>query len=156
MSWVDHGPISVPPKSTVTFAAVLLAGVALFGAGYGVHAVWRAGGPASAGSGDQSQDAQAITARPLVDLTAAEQKPPPPANAAPAANAVAEKDESDEEANSIAERTAAAQAVQSKPAQQTGDIDQILTSPSEKPQAPAKPSTDESAPGAPNKNDVPF
>jgi hypothetical protein len=156
MSWIESGPVSTPSRSTVTFVAVALAAVAVFGAGYGLHEVWRAGGPATAGAGDASQDAQAIAARPLVDLTAVEQKPPPAANAAPAANAVSEKDESDEEANSIAEKTAAAQAVQSKPAQQPGDIDQILTSPSERPQAPAKPSTDEGAPGSPSKSDVPF
>ena len=156
MSWTERGPISVPPTSTVIFIAVVLAAVALFGAGYGAHAVWRSTGPASAGSGDQGQDAAAVAARPLVDITAVEQ-PPPAANAAPAAaNAIAAKDESDDEANTIAQKTAAAQAVQAKPAQQPADIDQILTSPSEKPQPPAKPSTDESAPGAPAKSDVPF
>lgn len=157
MSWIESGPVSNPPKSTVTFVAVVLAATALFGAGYGAHAVWRAGGPASAGSGDEGRDAQAIGARPLVELPPAVVPPPPAANTAAAANATASEDRSDDEANTIAEKTAAAQAVQSKPAaQQPGDIDQILTSPSEKPQPPAKPSTDESAPGAPNKSDVPF
>jgi hypothetical protein len=45
--------------------------------------------------------------------------------------------------------------VQSKTAQQPSDIDQMMASPTEKPQAPAKPSTDEGAPGAPT-NSVPF
>jgi hypothetical protein len=157
MSWIESGPVSVPPKSTVTFIAAVLIAAALAGAGYGLHAVWRAGGPASAGSGDQGQDAQAVSARPLVELPPAVAPPPPAANTAAASNAAAAADdESDAEANTIAQKTAAAQAVQSKPAQQPGDIDQILTSPSEKPQPPAKPSTDEGAPGAPTKNDVPF
>ena len=154
MSWSESGPVSTPPRSTVTFVAAALAAVAVVGAGFGVHAVWRAGGPASAGSGDQGQDAQAISAKPLVDIPAVEQ-PPVTTNAAPAANATSAKDEDEAEANSIAAKTAAAQAVQSKPADQPTDIDQMMTSPSEKPQAPAKPNTDEGAPGAPT-NSVPF
>jgi len=153
MSWSESGPVSTPPRSTVTFVAAALAVVAVVGVGYGAHAVWRAGGSSSVGSGDESQDAQAISARPLVDIPAVEQ--PPVANAAPAANAMASKDQDQAEANTIAEKTAAAQAVQSKPADQATDIDQMMASPSEKPQAPAKPSTDEGAPGAPT-NAVPF
>jgi hypothetical protein len=132
--------------------AAVLAAVAVVGLGYGVHAVWRAVGPASVGSGDQGQDAAAISAKPLVDIPAVEQ--PPVANTAPAANAAAARNDEDE-ANTIAAKTAAAQAVQSKPAEQPTDIDQMMASPSEKPQAPAKPSTDEGAPGAPT-NAVPF
>ena len=137
----------------MTFVAVALAAVAVFGVGYGVHAVWRAGGPSAVGSGDEAQDSQAAIAKPLVDIPAVEQ-PPVATNAAPAAaNAVASKDQ--DEANSIAEKTAAAQAVQSKPAEQPTDIDQMMASPSEKPQPPAKPSADEGAPGSPT-NSVPF
>jgi hypothetical protein len=154
MSWSETGPVSTPPRSTVTFIAIVLSVVALFGVGYGMRAVWRAGGPATAGSGDEVQDSQAVGAKPLVDITAVEQPPVAANAAAPAANAAA-KNEDDEEANSIAEKTAAAQAVQSKTAEQPTDIDQMMASPSEKPQAAAKPSTDESAPGAPT-NSVPF
>lgn len=152
MSWSESGPISTPPRSTVTLVAAALACVAVIAVGYSARAVWRAGGPASIGSGDASQDSQAVIAKPLLDIPAAEQ--PPVANAAPAANAVA-KETDEAEANSIAEKTAAAQAVQSKPADQPTDIDQMMASPSEKPQPPAKPSTDEGAPGAPT-NAVPF
>ena len=152
MSWSETGPVSTPPRSTVTFVALVLAVVAVVGVGYGARAVWRAGGPA-VGSGDQNQDAQASPARPLVDIPAVEQ--PPVAASAPAANAVAAKDQDADEANTIAAKTAAAQAVQSKPADQPTDIDQMMASPSEKPQAPAKPNTDEGAPGAPT-NSVPF
>jgi hypothetical protein len=154
MSWSESGPVSTPPRSTVTLVAAGLACVAVFAVGYGAHAVWRAGGPSAIGSGDASQDSQATVARPLVDIPAVEQ-PPVATNAAPAANTAAAKDEDEDEANSIAAKTAAAQAVQSKPADQPTDIDQMMASPSEKPQPPAKPSTDEGAPGAPT-NAVPF
>ncbi|HEX3407228.1 MAG TPA: hypothetical protein VHS81_08325, partial [Caulobacteraceae bacterium] len=75
MSWSESGPISTPPRSTVTFVAAALAAVAVFGVGWGVHAVWRAGGPASVGSGDQGQDAQAVAAKPLLDIPGVEQPP---------------------------------------------------------------------------------
>ena len=154
MSWSETGPVSTPPRSTVTFVALLLAGAAVFGVGFGMHSVWRVGGETSADAGDESRDAQAVGAKPLVDIPAVEQ--PPVAAAAPAAN-VAAKAADEDEANSIAEKTAAAQAVQSKPAQQPTDIDQMMASPSEKPQSAAKPSTDESAPGGPASNSsVPF
>ncbi|HEY1425049.1 MAG TPA: hypothetical protein VGF50_00125 [Caulobacteraceae bacterium] len=155
MSWTESGPVSTPPKATVSLVAVALAAVALFGVGYGVHAVWRGLGPAAAGSGDEARDSQAVAARPLVDIPAVEQ-PPVTTNAAPAAaNAAAAKDQDEAAANTIAAKTAAAQAVQSKPADQPPDIDQMMTSPSEKPQTAAKPTTDEGAPGAPT-NNVPF
>lgn len=155
MSWTETGPISTPPRSTVTLVAFLLAAAALVGVGYGVHEVWRGGGSVGVGSGDEARDARAVAAKPLIDIPAVEQ-PPVAANAAPAgANAVADKDQDEADANTIAAKTAAAQAVQSKPADQPPDIDQLMTSPSEKPQAPAKPSTDEGAPGGPN-NSVPF
>jgi hypothetical protein len=154
MSWSESGPISTPPRSMVTFVAIVLAGVAVFSVGYGVRATMRAGGPAAAGSGDQGLDSQAAIAKPLVDIPAVEQ--PPVAAAAPvAANAAAAKQDDEDDANSVAEKTAAAQAAQSKPAQQPTDIDQMMASPSEKPQPPAKPSADESAPGSPT-NSVPF
>jgi hypothetical protein len=155
MSWSETGPVSTPPRGTVTFVALLLVAAAVFGVGFGMHSVWRVGGETAAGSGDASQDAAAASARPLVDIPAVEQ-PPVATNAAPAANAAA-KDEDEDEANSIAEKTAAAQAVQSKTAEQPTDIDQMMASPSEKPQSAAKPSTDESAPGGPATNSsVPF
>ena len=57
---------------------------------------------------------------------------------------------------SIAGKTAAAQALQSKPSSPSGNIDDILTSPQEKPPAPVKSPTDEAPPTAPVKSDVPF
>ncbi len=155
MSWSEAGPISTPPRSMVTLVAIVLAGVAVFSVGYGVRATMRAGGPAAGGTGDQGLDSQASVAKPLVDIPAVEQ--PPVAAAAPAAanTAAAAKDDDEDDANSVAEKTAAAQAAQSKPAQQPTDIDQMMASPSEKPQAAAKPSADETAPGSPT-NSVPF
>jgi hypothetical protein len=156
MSWSETGPVSTPPRGTVTFIALLLVVVAVFGVGFGMRSVWRVGGETAAGAGDESQDAAAASARPLVDIPAVEQPPVATNAAAPAANTAA-KDEDEDEANSIAEKTAAAQAVQSKTAEQPTDIDQMMASPSEKPQSAAKPSTDESAPGGPASNSsVPF
>jgi hypothetical protein len=156
MSWSETGPVSTPPRATVALVAFVLVGAAVFGVGFGMHSVWRVGGDAAAGSGDESRDAAAVGARPLVDIPAVEQPPVAANAAAPAANTAA-KDEDEDEANSIAEKTAAAQAVQSKTAQQPTDIDQMMASPTEKPQPPAKPSTDESAPGGPASNSsVPF
>ena len=156
MSWSETGPVSTPPRATVTLVALLLAGAAVFGVGYGIHAVQRAGGESGVGSGDESVDAQAVGARPIVDIPAVEQPPVATNAAAPAAN-TATKNTDEDEANSIAEKTAAAQAVQSKTAEQPTDIDQMMASPTEKPQAAAKPSTDESAPGGPATNSsVPF
>ena len=157
MSWSEAGPISTPPRSMVTLVAIVLAGVAVFSVGYGVRATMRVGGPAAGGTGDQGLDSQASVAKPLVDIPAVEQ-PPVATNAAPAAaanTAASAKNDDEDDANSVAEKTAAAQAAQSKPAQQPTDIDQMMASPSEKPQAPAKPSADESAPGSPT-NSVPF
>jgi hypothetical protein len=154
MAWIDNGPVALPTKPLVIFVGVILFAVAVGGAGLGVHAVWRPAGAASAGSGDEGLDAQAIAARPIVELP-----PPPqaaPVAAAPATNAAVVKKNDEDDSNAIAAKTAAAQAVQANPAKKASDIDDILTSSSEKPQPPAKPSTDESAPGVPAKSDVPF
>ena len=148
MSWTDDGPISLPPQGVVYAAAALVGLAALGGIGVGFRAGWRdAGRPAVAGS-DQSQPDSATPAKPIVDIAAVEQQPP-----APAANATADNDE--DATNAIDVKTAQAQAIQSKQATSTATIDEILTPPTEKPQAPAKPTTDEQAPGSP-KSDVPF
>ncbi|MGH6957632.1 MAG: hypothetical protein ACREEW_13285 [Caulobacteraceae bacterium] len=152
MAWIENGPVSIPPKPVVRTVAVLVAVVALAGIGYGLREGWRDGGRSAIGATDSTDDvAAAVQAQPLVTLPPVE--PPAPSNAAPAANALADKDE--DAANAIAEKTAAAQAAQSKPAQSVPDIDDILTSSSEKPQAPAKGSGDQSGAGS-AKNEVPF
>ena len=149
MSWTDNGPVSVPPPGVVWAAAALVGLAALGGVGVGFRAGWRDAGRPTVGGADQAQPDSAVAAKPIVDVAAIEQPPP-----APAANSTSQ----DEEAatNDIAVKTAAAQAIQSKQATSTATIDEILTPPSEKPQAPAKPTTDEQAPGGPGKSDVPF
>ena len=150
MSWTEHGPVSLPPRPVAYFAGAILIAAAIVGVGLGVHAGWRNDRPAL-GSSDQSSGVDgAIPARPLVEL------PPPPqqeAAANTASNATDSQDQA-EDSNTIDVQTAAAQEVQSKPSKSNANIDDILTSSTEKPQAPAKPSTDESAP--PGKSDVPF
>lgn len=154
MAWIENGPVSLPTRPVITAVALAVGLAAVVGVGIGFRAGWRDGGHSSIGGIDSADDtAQAIPAKPLVDLPTV--TPQQTTTAAPAANATADNDD-DEDTNDIAEKTAAAQAVQSKPAQAGADIDDILTSSSEKPQAPAKPATDEDAPGSPVKGDVPF
>jgi hypothetical protein len=150
MSWTDTGPVSVPPRPVAYFAGALLVAAAIVGVGLGFRASWRNGDRASSSLDQTAGVDAAIPARPLVEL------PAPPQQVAAAntvaANSTDDQDEADD--NSIAAKTAAAQEVQSNPSKSNADIDDVLTSSSEKPQAPAKPSTDESAP--PGKSDVPF
>jgi len=153
MAWIDNGPVALPTGRTLTLAAALIGAAALVGAGYGFSSGWRGGAQRVAGAVDPNQDIdQAVDAKPLVTLT------PPTAPAATnlaASNAIEAKKSDDEDAsNEIAAKTAAVEAVQSKPAQQAPDIDDLLTSPTEKPQAPAKPNPADEAP--PLKTDVPF
>ena len=153
MAWIENGPVSLPSGGTRAIAAAMICLAALAGVGLGFSTGWRGGEQRVAGAIDPNQDIdQAPDANPLVNLV--EPTAPAAANVA-AANAIEAKksDDDDDDSNEIAAKTAAAQAVQSKPADKPADIDDILTSSSEKPQAPAKPTTDEQAPP---KTDVPF
>lgn len=156
MAWIENGPVSLPRGGAITFAVLLIGGAALAGAGFGFSAGWRGGEQRAAGAIDPNQDIdQAVDAKPLITIGAPPTPPPPVTNAAPANTVVAKKAAAtDDDSNDIDARTAAVQAVQSKPAQTAPDIDDLLASPTEKPQAAAKPTTDESAP--PAKSDVPF
>ena len=154
MAWIENGPVSLPPGPTVALAALVIGVAALAGVGLGFSAGWRGGEQRVAGAIDPNQDIdQAADAKPLVTLV--EPTAPAAANVA-AANAVEAKksDDDGDDSNQIAAQTAAVQAVQSKPADDPKNIDDLLTSPTEKPQAAAKPTTDEQAP--PAKTDVPF
>jgi len=154
MAWTqDHtDPVSIPPRGVVYGAATAVALAAVIGLGVGFRSGWRDGDRAPLGATDQTQGADtAIIAKPIVDIPQVEQ--PAPANVV-ASNAAASDDEDD--SNSIAAKTAAAQALQSKAVTTTPTLDDVEASPSEKPAAPAKPSTDEGEPGAPVKTDVPF
>jgi len=153
MSWSDthHGPVSIPPRGVVYGAATAVALAAVIGLGIGFRAGWRDGGRTPFGASDQSQGVDsAVIAKPVVDIPQVEQQAPP----AVAANAIDNSDDND--SNAIAAKAAAAQALQSKPVTTTPTIDDVEASPSEKPEAAAKPSTDEGEPGAPVKTDVPF
>src|SRR5579863_5506092 len=148
MAWTDNGPVSVPPRPVVYGAALVVALAALSGVGIGIRAAWRDNRPELSG-GQAGPDDQAVIARPIVDIPAVEQQAAA-ANVATTGSAAA----ADETAasNELAAKTAAAQAIQSKPSQSSGDIDAVMASSSEKPQAPAKPAQDETPP----KSDVPF
>jgi hypothetical protein len=150
--WIGNGPVSLPPRSLaygVGFALILLAAA---GVGLGLRASWREAGAPELGGGEAGDAAgsDTLTAKPIVEL-------PPPVAAADnsASNADADAVE-DAKADALAAKTEAAQAVQAKPSKTGADIDDILTSTSEKPPAPAKPATDEAPPSAPVKSDVPF
>jgi hypothetical protein len=154
MAWIQNGPVSVPPTPVVGFIAFVIGATALGAVGLGVRASWRDVSRPAAGEIDTQVSSQAIAAQPIVELPQPQQQAVAAATAAAAStnSARAAADTSDD----IAAKTAAAQAVQSKPSQASGNIDDILTSSSEKPQAPAKPSTDEVPPSGPPKSDVPF
>jgi hypothetical protein len=149
-AWTENGPISLPPKSLALSVGAALCLLACVGVGMGIRASWKEnGGPDLAGAASESADsADALTAKPIVDL------PPPPV--ADAANEVTADTKDDSKDDAIQERTAEAQQVQATTSKSGADIDQILTSPTEKPPAPAKPATDETPPGPPVKSDVPF
>ncbi len=146
MTWTDHGPISLPPRTAVYGAALIIAVAGLAGVGVGFRASLReAGRPGLAGAVSQPDD-QAVLARPIVDIPSVEQQA---AAANTASNAAAGEEAA---SNELAAKTAALQAAQSQPSQGGDNIDQMMASPTEKPQAPAKPILDE----APPKSDVPF
>ena len=155
MAWIQNGPVSLPPQSAVSVAGTIVAVLAVAGAGMGFRAAWRDGGRPGLASGDQALAVDgAITAKPIVEIPSMIQQPA----AANTAQAAAADDSSDngDDSNAIAAKTAAAQAAQSRTARPPANIDDMMTSPSEKPQTPAKSATDESPPGAPVKSDVPF
>jgi hypothetical protein len=153
-AWTENGPVSLPPRSLAYSAGVLLLVLVFVGLGLGLKAAWRdSGAPGLAGAGAASaNDADTLVAKPIVELPAAAAAPDTAKNA----------DDGDGEsaneasADALAEKTAAAQAVQSKTSKTQGDIDEILASPTERPAAAQKPAADEAPPSAPVKSDVPF
>ncbi|MEO7026717.1 MAG: hypothetical protein ABI056_04100 [Caulobacteraceae bacterium] len=149
-AWIDNGPVSLPPRILAYGAASLILLLAAAGVGLGMRAASRDSGAPDLGSPVQDDPGQAkLAARPTV------QAPP----AAPSDDAQSNADETADAAKSdnIAEKTAAAQEVQAKPAKAAPNIDEILASPTEKPPPAIKPATDEAPPpSAPVKTDVPF
>ena len=150
-AWIDNGPVSLPPRWLAYTAGAVVMALAVFGVAIGMRAAWRdAGAPDIGGAADSAADHGSLLAKPIVQA-------PPPVAAPDAADDAAKQAADDAEqakADAIAAKTAAAQEVQAKPSQPAGNIDEILTSPSEKPPAPVKPATDEAPP--PVKTDVPF
>jgi len=131
--------------------------LAVGGMGVGFHAAWRNGDrPSMGGTGASQANDSAVAAKPIVVLPEMEQQAVA-ANTAAASNSAAadDADDSNDETNSLASRTAAAQAVQSHVTMAGANIDDLNTSHTERPQAPAKPSADETAPSD-GKSDVPF
>ncbi len=146
-AWIEHGPVSLPPRGLVWGVAAAVIVLAVAGTGLGLRAAWRE--PLAPGmEGDQAGGAgdNALTAQPIVEL------PPPVTAPTPAKDDT--KTEPTDEQRALAAQTAAAQAIQAKPSKAAGDIDTILTSASEKPPPPVKPAADEAPP--PTKSDVPF
>jgi len=153
-AWIENGPVSLPPRSLAYGAGFALVLLAAAGVGLGMRAAWRDMGAPGAG-GDQTDKvdgSDTLIARPIVEL------PSPVVGPDDAKNSVEAdaKAAADAKADALAAKTAAAQAVQSKTSKSEADIDDIMTSASEKPLAPAKPATDEAPPTAPVKSDVPF
>jgi len=146
-AWTPDGPISLPPRTLAYGAGAVIAAMSLVGVGLGFDASLReSSAPGLEGAGRNALADGTPIAKPIVEL-------PPPVvadNAQEADNADANG--VDAQADNIDAETAAAQAVQSKPSKAPRDIDQILTSPTEKPPAPVK-APDEAPPV---KTDVPF
>jgi hypothetical protein len=149
-AWTENGPISLPSRTLAYGAGLAVVLFAVLGAGAGYEAAARrsAGPDLDAASGAGAKD-DALPAKPIVDLA----PPAPPPEAA--------KDDSNDDADAskaddLAAQTAAAQAIQAKPATAGGDIDQVLTSPTEKPPSTTAKGADEAPPGAPVRSDVPF
>ncbi len=154
-AWSGDDPVSSPPRSLVFVAGAAIVMMAFAGVGMGLRAAWRAPSePGSASEVGRNTTADGdLVAHPIVEL--------PPPVAAPVADknddAAADAAADAESANaSIASKAAAAQALQAKTANSSGNIDDILTSPQEKPPAPIRAPADEAPPNAPVKSDVPF
>jgi hypothetical protein len=149
-TWTENGPISLPSRTLAYGAAVAVVLFAGLGVTMGFEAAFRksAAPELGAASGSGAKD-DALVAKPIVDLA-------PPAPAPEDAKDDSADDDADQaKADALAAQTAAAQAIQAKPATAGGNIDEVLASPTEKPPAPAK-GPDEGQPGAPVKSDVPF
>jgi hypothetical protein len=148
--WIDNGPVSLPPRILAYGAGAVVLGLAIAGAGLGFDAAWRRQGGQEPSVSQPANRAGDLVAKPIVEIA-----PPTPAPEA-------DKEDDDDKANdqakaeALAAQTAAAQSLQAKPAAK-GDIDDILTSPTEKPPPAIKAPIDEAPPtNAPVKTDVPF
>jgi len=149
-SWTENGPVSLPPRSIAYGVGALLLVLAVAGVGLGYRAALRQSGAPGLDDASASADGTLI-AKPIVDLPPAVTAPEPAKD-----DKKADADADKAKADALARQLAAAQAIQAKPSKTAGDIDDILTSPSEKPPAPAKAPDEAPPPGPPVKSDVPF
>ena len=144
--WIENGPVSLPPRPVAYGAGAVVAALAVVGVALGFHAGWRDGGtPNAAGGIRRGAEAGVSEARPLVEIG-------PPVAAPPKTEDTDAEKAAAEKAKELAAQQAAAQAIQAKAAKPAGNIDDILTSPAEKPPPEIKPAADEPPP----KSDVPF
>ncbi len=152
-AWIADGPVSLPPRGLTYAAALAIVLMGAAGVGLGFQAAQRqAGAPDARADSSAAADDTTMTAKPIVELPAPVTAPEPDQAAKDAAD-----DAATDQAvanNSISAKSAAAQAVQSDTAKPAGDIDEILTSKTEKPPPAVKPPADEAPP--PVKSDVPF
>jgi hypothetical protein len=152
-AWTDDNPISLPPRGLAWGIGAALVLLAFVGVGMGLRAAWKdTGAPDLAGASAESVDsADTLTAKPIVEL-------PAPAASNTADNTTADDSADDKSSDALQAKTAEAQQVQSTASKSGASIDKILASPTEKPPAPAKSTTDEAPPppGPPVKSDVPF
>ncbi|MBV8684989.1 MAG: hypothetical protein JO111_19110 [Caulobacteraceae bacterium] len=147
--WIDNGPVSLPPRALAYGAGAFVLVMAVVGGGLGFDAAWRRqAGPDINATGPANQPGD-LVAKPIVEIA-------PPA---PAPEESKDEDNADDQANDAAKadaQTAAAQANQGN-GDTKSDIDQIMTSATEKPPAPVKGPPEAPPPGtAPVKSDVPF
>jgi len=150
-AWTQNGPISLPSRTLAYGAGLAVVLFAVLGVGAGFEAASRrSAGPELDASAEAGAKDDALIAKPIVDLA-----PPAPAPEA-AKDADADADAEAAKADALAAQTAAAQAIQAKPANAGGNIDEVLASPTEKPVATPGKGADEAPPGAPVKSDVPF
>ena|SRR5579859_474513 len=150
-AWTDNGPISLPSRPLAYGAGLAVMLFAVLGVGAGFEAAFhRSGGPELDAAAEAGAKDDALIAKPIVDLA-----PPTPAPEA-AKDTSDDADAEAAKADALAAQTAAAQAIQAKPANAGGNIDEVLASPTEKPPTTTTKGADEAPPGAPVKSDVPF
>ncbi len=149
-AWIESGPVSIPSRPLAVGAGVTVAILAIVGFALGFQTSIQRTGASGLGvtAGRTSSHDDELIAKPIVELA-----PPAPA---PVAEKSGSDDGDDDKADAIAAQTAAAQAIQAKPSNGAGNIDDVLASPTEKPPAAPKVITDGTPPGTPVKSDVPF
>jgi hypothetical protein len=140
----------LPPRWLTYGAALVVLALAAAGAGLGFDAAWRREAAPELNSSGPANQAGDLVAKPIVEIA-------PPTPAPEEAKSDADDKANDQaKADALAAQTAAAQALQAR-ANGKGDVDDIMTSPTEKPPALAKAAPEEAPPStAPVKSDVPF